>query len=445
MVDLIDKIPPQNLEAERSVLGAMLIEKEAIAKAIDFLREGSFYSETHQKIFQAIIDIYDKNKAVDFVTVAEELKKAKLLKEVGGATYLSNLIDSVATAANVEYYAKIVQEKAVLRNLIRVATQIVTDSYTDTKDVSEILDQAERAIFGITQSKVQTGFIPVSEMVHGSIETIESLYKKKEKVPGVPSGFIDLDRKTGGFYASNLIVVAGRPSMGKTSFCLSVARNVGVNESLPVAIFSLEMSREELVLRLLCSMARVSVHKVRTGFIDKKDWTPLTNAASVLSNVPIFIDDSPAISVLEMKARTRRLQSERGLSLIIIDYLQLMPGRTGRSEYRQQDISEITRSLKSMAKELKVPVIAISQLSRETEKRTSKRPQLSDLRESGAIEQDADLVAFIYREDYYDAKNALPGVTEIIIGKQRNGPTGSVKLKFLNEYTSFENLTKQPE
>jgi len=445
MADLIDKIPPQNLEAERSVLGAMLIEKEAIARAIDFLRKESFYSETHQMIFQTIVEMYDKDKAVDFVTVAEELRKAKLLKEVGGATYLSNLINSVATAANVDYYAKIVQEKAILRNLIRAATQIVTDGYTDTKDVSEILDQAEQAIFNITQSKVQAGFLPVSEMVHGSIETIENLYKKKEKVPGVPSGFIDLDRKTGGFYSSNLVVIAGRPSMGKTSFCLSIARNVGISESLPVAIFSLEMSREEIVLRLLCSVAKVSMHKVRTGFIDKKDWTPLTNAASILSNAPIFIDDSPAISILEIKARARRLQAERGLALIIIDYLQLMPGRTGRAEYRQQDISEITRSLKNMAKELKIPVIAISQLSRETEKRQSKRPQLSDLRESGAIEQDADLVAFIYREDYYDPKNAPPGVTEIIIGKQRNGPTGSVKLKFLNEYTCFENLSKQPE
>ena len=445
MADLIDKIPPQNLEAERSVLGAMLIEKEAIARAIDFLRKESFYSETHQMIFQTIVEMYDKDKAVDFVTVAEELRKAKLLKEVGGATYLSNLINSVATAANVDYYAKIVQEKAILRNLIRAATQIVTDGYTDTKDVSEILDQAEQAIFNITQSKVQPGFLPVSEMVHGSIETIENLYKKKEKVPGVPSGFIDLDRKTGGFYSSNLVVIAGRPSMGKTSFCLSIARNVGISESLPVAIFSLEMSREEIVLRLLCSVAKVSMHKVRTGFIDKKDWTPLTNAASILSNAPIFIDDSPAISILEIKARARRLQAERGLALIIIDYLQLMPGRTGRAEYRQQDISEITRSLKNMAKELKIPVIAISQLSRETEKRQSKRPQLSDLRESGAIEQDADLVAFIYREDYYDPKNAPPGVTEIIIGKQRNGPTGSVKLKFLNEYTCFENLSKQPE
>jgi len=445
MVELIDKIPPQSLEAERSVLGAMLIEKEAIAKAIDFLKKESFYSEAHQMIFQAIVDMYDKNKAVDFVTVAEELKKAKLLKEVGGATYLSNLINSVATAANVEYYARIVQEKAVLRNLIRAATQIVTDSYTDVKEVSEILDQAEQSIFNITQSKVQPGFIPISEMVQGSIDTIENLYKKKEKVPGVPSGFVDLDRKTGGFYPSNLIVVAGRPSMGKTSFCLSVARNVGINESLPVAIFSLEMSREELVLRLLCSQAKVSLHRARTGFIDKKDWTPLTNAASVLSNAPIFIDDSPAISVLEMKARARRLQAERGLSLVIIDYLQLMPGRSGRAEYRQQDISEITRSLKNMAKELKVPVVAISQLSRETEKRQSKRPQLSDLRESGAIEQDADLVAFLYRQDYYEPDKAEKGITEVIIGKQRSGPTGSVKLTFLSEYACFQDLTKQSE
>lgn len=445
MVELIDKIPPQSLEAERSVLGAMLIEKEAIAKAIDFLKKESFYSEAHQTIFQAIIDMYDKNKAVDFVTVAEELRKAKLLKEVGGATYLSNLINSVATAANVEYYARIVQEKAVLRNLIRAATQIVTDSYTDIKEVSEILDQAEQSIFNITQSKVQPGFIPISEMVQGSIDTIENLYKKKEKVPGVPSGFVDLDRKTGGFYPSNLIVVAGRPSMGKTSFCLSIARNVGINESLPVAIFSLEMSREELVLRLLCSQAKVSLHRARTGFIDKKDWTPLTNAASVLSNAPIFIDDSPAISVLEMKARARRLQAERGLSLVIIDYLQLMPGRSGRAEYRQQDISEITRSLKNMAKELKVPVVAISQLSRETEKRQSKRPQLSDLRESGAIEQDADLVAFLYRQDYYEPEKAEKGITEVIIGKQRSGPTGSVKLTFLSEYACFQDLTKQSE
>ncbi len=447
-VDLTGKLPPQNIDAERATLGSMMIESAAMVQAIDIVREDSFYKETHRTIFRVIRSLYENNKPVDLVSVTEELAKRELIEEVGGKSYLLSLIDSVATAAHVEHYARIVHEKACLRQLINVATQIVADSYNETEGAETIIDKAQSSIFSVGQTHLTTGFTPIGEMVEDSMEAIERIYSKKEKVQGVPSGFNDLDRKAGGFYPSNLIIVAGRPAMGKTSFCLNIAQHVALREKKTVAIFSLEMSASDLLLRLLCSEARVSSHKVRTGFLSKADWPALTNAASVYHSAPIFIDDTPSISVLEMKARARRLQASSGLDLIIIDYLQLMPGRTGKSEYRQQDISEITRSLKILSKELNVPVIALSQLSRATEQRADRRPQLSDLRESGAIEQDADLVLFLYREEYYDREHHHPdmaGTAEVIIGKNRYGPTDTVKLTFLKDYTSFENYTPRGE
>ncbi len=445
MVTLGEKVLPQNIEAEKAVLGSMLIEKEATAKSVEILQKKSFYKESHQKIFQVIVDLYDRDEAVDIVIIAEELKKSgNSLSSVGGAQYLTSLINSVSTAANVEYYAKIVREKAILRELINVSTRIITESYKGEEDVGSLLDKAEQYIFNIAQAKLTQGFIPVSDMVHDSIELIENLYKKKEHVTGVPTGFCDFDEKTGGLHSSNLIIIAGRPSMGKTSFALSIAQHAAIEKKMPVAIFSLEMSKEEVLMRMLCSEAKVNLHHVRTGFLSKKGWPALTNAASRLSEAPIYIDDAPAPTVLEMKARARRLKAEKGLALLIIDYLQLMPGRTGKAEYRQQDVSEITRALKILAKELNVPVVALSQLSRAPEKRTEPRPQLADLRESGAIEQDADVVAFIYREEYYKPNQPdLEGKAELIVGKQRNGPTGTIPLTFQKEHARFKNFSKR--
>ncbi len=445
MVTLGEKVLPQNIEAEKAVLGSMLIEKEATAKAVEILQKKSFYKESHQKIFQVIVDLYDRDEAVDIVIIAEELKKSgNSLSNVGGAQYLTSLINSVSTAANVEYYAKIVREKAILRELINVSTRIITESYEGEEDVGSLLDKAEQYIFNIAQAKLTQGFIPVSEMVHDSIELIENLYKKKEHITGVPTGFCDFDEKTGGLHSSNLIIIAGRPSMGKTSFALSIAQYAAIEKKMPVAIFSLEMSKEEVLMRMLCSEAKVNLHHVRTGFLSKKGWPALTSAASRLSEAPIYIDDAPAPTVLEMKARARRLKAEKGLALLIIDYLQLMPGRTGKAEYRQQDVSEITRALKILAKELNVPVVALSQLSRAPEKRTEPRPQLADLRESGAIEQDADVVAFIYREEYYKPNQPdLEGKAELIVGKQRNGPTGTIPLTFQKEHARFNNFSKR--
>ncbi len=439
------KLPPQNIEAEQSLLGSMMIEKEAILEAMGVVSKDSFYEDAHARIFQTMIEMNDKNRAVDIITITEELKKKKLLDKIGGVVYLTELIDSVATAANVEYYAKIVREKAFLRMLIKTANKIIADSYSSDEDVDNILDRAEQSILDACQDRLQTGFISIKDMVHDSIEEIDKLYNKKEQVPGVSSGFSKLDEKTAGFHPSNLIIVAARPSMGKTSFVLNVAEHAAIKKKKTVAIFSLEMSRDELLLRMLCSQAKVNAYNARTGFLRKRDWPALITAADLLSEAPIFIDDSPSLNVLEMKSRVRRLQAEHGLDMIIIDYLQLMAGRTGRSEYRQQDVSEISRSLKIMAKDLKVPVIAVSQLSREPEKRESKKPVLSDLRESGSIEQDADLVLFIYRDEVYREETEKKGIADIIIGKHRNGQIGSLELTFLADYTRFENLAGQGE
>lgn len=437
------KLPPQNTEAEQSVLGGVLIENDAINKVMEILTADDFYREAHRRIFDGLINLSERDEPADLITLTNELRKINQLDSVGGASYLTSLIDSVPTAANIEYYAKIVKEKSVLRQLIQTSTEIVTQCYEDRGDVEAFLDEAERAIFQISENRVRPSFYSIREIVKQSFKTLERLYEKKELVTGVPSGFKDLDQRTAGFQPSDLIIVAGRPSMGKTAFCLNVAQYAAIEKRIPVAIFSLEMSKEQLVIRMLCSEAHVEGTKLRTGFLGESDWPRLTLAAGNLSDAPIFIDDTAALSVLELRAKARRLNAEHGLGMIILDYLQLMRGRT-RVESRQQEISEISRSLKALSKELNIPVIAVSQLSRKTEERTGMRPQLSDLRESGAIEQDADLILFLYRDEVYNRSEDNPnrGKAELIIGKQRNGPIGKVELAFLDKFTTFKELYK---
>lgn len=437
------KLPPQHLEAEQSVLGGMLIENEAIPKVMEILSPDDFYREAHRKIYDSLLDISERNEPADLITLTNELRKKEHLDAVGGASYITTLIDSVVTAANIEYYARIIKEKSVLRKLIETSTNIITESYEDRGDVESLLDQAEQAIFQISENRVRPSFYPIREIVKASFKTIERLFEKKELVTGVPSGFKDLDQRTAGFQPSDLIIVAGRPSMGKTAFCLNVAQYAAIEKKIPVAIFSLEMSKEQLVIRMLCSEAQVEGHRLRTGFLTESDWPRLTLAAGNLSDAPIYIDDTAALTVLETRAKARRLNAEFGLGLIVIDYLQLMKGRS-RVESRQQEISEISRSLKALSKELNVPVIAVSQLSRKTEERQGMRPQLADLRESGAIEQDADLILFIYRDEVYNRAEDNPnrGKAEVIIGKQRNGPIGKIDLAYFDKFTTFKDIYK---
>ncbi|MFH1848403.1 MAG: replicative DNA helicase [Candidatus Omnitrophota bacterium] len=442
MPENLEKIPPQNLEAERAVLGSMLMGEDAIAKSIEILDAASFYSDSNRKIYTSIINLYSKNHAVDLVTLIEELKRSGHLEEAGGPSYITNIVNSVPTSANVTHYAKIVKQKAILRHMINNATSIVTECFNPESNVDELVDRAEQLIFEISSRKVESNVSPIKEIVKDSIERIDYLYQKKKNVTGIPTGFADFDEKTSGLQNSDLIIIAGRPSMGKSAFATCIAENAGINEKIPVAFFSLEMSKEQLVQRMLCSHARVDAHKVRTGFLSQADWPRLTNAAGKLSEAPIFIDDTPALSILELRAKARRLKSQHDIKLVIVDYLQLMRGGV-RAENRQQEISEISRSLKAIARELNVPVIGISQLSRAVEQRSDHRPQLSDLRESGSIEQDADIVALLLREEYYNATEDNKGVADIIIAKQRHGPVGTVKLLFVSEFTRFENLSKQ--
>jgi len=449
-----EKIPPQAPEAEVAVLGAILIEHEAFMKALEVLRGQYFYRGAHQKIFAACQDLFQRNEPVDLVTLGNELSRKNELEEVGGASYLVSLVESVPTAANVAYHARIVRDKALLRELIAAGSEIVGESFADQEEVDEVLDRAERRIFEISQDRVSRAFLPIRAVLKGTFEAIERLYDRKAQVTGVPTGFAGFDTLTSGLQPADLIVVAGRPSMGKTSFALNIAQHVAVEERIPVALFTLEMSKEQVVQRLLCADARVDSHRLRTGYLRDSDWPRLTTAAGRLSEAPIFIDDSAGISVLEMRAKTRRLKAEQGgLGLAIVDYLQLIRGR-GRIENRVQEVSEITRSLKAMAKELELPVMALSQLSRAVERREERKPMLSDLRESGSIEQDADVVVFIYRPGVYKrgGEAGLGGgdeqedvTAEVIIGKQRNGPTGTVKLAFLREYTRFEPLDPRRE
>jgi len=439
---ILDKIPPQNLEAEMAVLGSMLLDEEAVSVAIEKLDSGCFYKDTHRKIFQAISDLFNANKAIDLITLIDALKKDGTLEEVGGASYLTSLANAVPTAANINHYANIVRERYILRTLITNSTKIISVCHESQGNIAEIVDTAEKLIFEVSDRRNQGTYLHLKEIVKDSIETIDRLYQNKAHVTGIPTGYVDFDIKTAGLQPSDLIIIAGRPSMGKSAFALGIAEYAGVIEKVPTAIFSLEMSKEQLGQRMLCSHARVDAHKVRTGYLATSDWPRLTAAAGKLSEAPIYIDDTPAISVMELRAKARRLKSHHGIKLIILDYMQLMRGSSMNMESRQQEISEISRSLKALARELHVPVIAISQLSRAVESRTDHRPQLSDLRESGAIEQDADVVVLILREEYYNPSPDNQGVAEVIIAKQRNGPVGSLKLAFIKEYTRFDNLAR---
>ncbi|PIQ89818.1 MAG: replicative DNA helicase [Candidatus Omnitrophica bacterium CG11_big_fil_rev_8_21_14_0_20_42_13] len=439
---ILDKIPPQNIEAEMAVLGSMLLEEDAIHDAIEVLDESHFYKDIHRKIFSCVVNLSKQNKPVDLITLTAELKSINSLDDIGGASYLTSLVNAVPTAANVKNYARIVKEKSVLRLLINKSTQIITDSYNADSNVDELLDKAESVIFEISDKRVEGSFLPIHELVNDAVERIDKLYQNKSQVTGLPSGFVDFDRKTAGFQSSDLIIIAGRPSMGKSAFSLCIANYIGVMEKIPVAFFSLEMSKEQLVQRLLCLHARVDAHSVRTGFLSTSDWPKITAAAGKLSESAIFIDDTPAISILELRAKARRLKSQYGIKLIIVDYLQLMRSSIKSQESRQQEISEISRSLKALARELDVALIAISQLSRAVESRIDHKPQLSDLRESGAIEQDADVVVFLFREEYYNPTESNKGLADVIISKQRNGPVGTIKLTFLKEYTKFEDSAR---
>jgi replicative DNA helicase len=433
------KIPPQNIEAEQSVLGGILIEPEALSRILEILQEDDFYREGHRKIFSSMVALYQKGTPVDLITLTESLLTRQHLEGIGGASYLTSLADAIPSAVNIEVYARIVREKAILRRLITVTTEIASKSYQFSGEVEDILDQAERSIFEITAAKITPHIYPLSEVIKDSFQTIEALYERKERISGVPTGFTKLDQMTSGFQPSDLIIIAGRPSMGKTAFALDIARNAATLAEVPAVIFSLEMSRQQLAIRMLCSEARVDSYKLRSGFIGERDWPRLTNAAGLLSEAPIYIDDSPALTVLQMRAKARRLKSEKGLGLAVVDYLQLMSGRGG-SDRREQEISEISRSLKALAKELNIPVVALSQLNRKVEDRTDRRPFMADLRESGAIEQDADVILFIYRDEMYDENSKQKGTAEVIIGKQRNGPVGKITLAFIDQYTRFENL-----
>ncbi|AKL97395.1 replicative DNA helicase [Endomicrobium proavitum] len=450
---IIEKVPPQALDAEMAVLGAMLIEKEAITKAIDIIKEDDFYKEVHRQIFTVARDLYLENQPADIITIADKLKKVSMFSEVGGVSYLTSLIDSVQTAANVEHYASIIRDKSILRNLINAGSQIVTDAFNEKYSPEEILDQSQSRLFNISQVKNNNGFVKVGELVRPTLKILEKLHSDKKDIPGLRTGFSELDVMTAGLQPSELIIIAARPSMGKTSFALNIAEHVALEEKKPVAIFSLEMSKESLMMRFLASVSRVNAHNLRKGRFQPADWSRLTTNAQNISESPIYIDDSSDISVIELRARARRLATEleakkTPLSLVVIDYIQIMRGSSRNSESRQLEVAEISRSLKGLARDLKVPVIALSQLSRKTEDKGRKdnKPQLSDLRDSGAIEQDADVVAFIHREGYYNRQDPdLKNSASVIIGKQRNGPTGEISLTFESEYTKFSDLSQRRE
>lgn len=437
------KLPPQSIEAEMSILGGILLENEAINRVLDVLVPEDFYRETHRKIMRAMIELNEHREPCDLITLTTMLKKRGDLEEVGGGAYLATLVDFVPTAANIAYYSKIVKEKAILRTLIFAATEIITQGYDEQVEIEQLLDNAQKNIFDISENKLKPAFYQVSAILKDTIKNIEALYEKKDHVTGVPTGYQDLDDKTAGFQRGDLIIIAGRPSMGKTAFALNIAQYAAIHAqpNQPVALFSLEMSKEQLVTRLLCSEARVDASRLRTGHLLETDWHKLTRGASALHEAKIFIDDTPAISVLEMRAKSRRLKAEHNVGMIVVDYLQLMRGGSN-PESRQQEISEISRSLKALAKELEVPVVALSQLNRGLESRTDKRPMMSDLRESGAIEQDADVVMFIYREDKYNENSLSKNMAKILIEKHRNGPTGGVDLYFDEQRVSFRNLDK---
>ena len=439
------RVPPQDVEAEQAVLGSVFIDNSALLRVVELLRPEDFFRKSHSIIYQSMLDLFQENQPQDLLSVRNRLDSKGLLDAAGGTAYLAELTEVVPIAANVEHYAQIVKDKAVLRRLIEKASEIATICYEESLGIDETLEAAEAAIFELSDAKIKRSFDPVRDILVDSIKRVEELYNKKQLITGIPTGFPELDNLTAGLQPSDLIIIAGRPSMGKTALALNIAQHAAIREKIPVAIFSLEMSKEQLVMRMLCSEARVDAHRVRTGFLSKSDWPKLHEAAGRVAEAEIYIDDTPAQSVMEMRAKARRLKSANPrLGLVMIDYLQLMRGRGG-AERREQEVSEISRALKAMAKELDVPVVALSQLNRKVEERTDKRPQMSDLRESGAIEQDADVIAFIYRDEVYNKREDNPrkGTAEIILAKQRNGPTGVVKLAFVGKYSTFAPLAKE--
>jgi replicative DNA helicase len=438
---LLEKGLPHNLDAERAILGGLLIDADALPRVRELLGPADFYRSGHAAIFEAMVGLYERNEPVDLLTLVRHLEGAGRLEAIGGAAYLASLAEGVPTAANVAYYARIVKEKATVRRLIETATDVAGRAYEYEGDVEPFLRQAEQAVFKISEDRIRASFLPAREAVREAFRQIERLYERRELVTGVPTGFVDLDKMTAGLQPSELVIVAGRPSMGKTALCLNLARYAAVEAQVPVAVFSLEMSKEQIAFRLLGTEAKIEFGRLRSGALARDEWPRLTRAAGTLARAPIFVDDTPALGIAELRAKARRLKREHKLGLVIVDYLQLLRGRRD-AERREQEISEISRSLKALAKELSVPVVALSQLNRQVESRGDRRPQLSDLRESGAIEQDADVIAFIYRDEVYHPDTTEKGVAEVIIGKQRNGPTGVVRLAFLDRFTAFENLAR---
>jgi len=436
----LKKIPPHQNEAEQSVLGGILQDNDTLSAALEILQGDEFYREAHRAIFRAVLELFERNEPVDLVTVADLLAERNALEKAGGPVYLASLVDSVPTATNVGAYARIVHGKAVLRRLIQGANEVLSLCYDRGKKLEEVLDHAERIIFSVTGHQLRTRYSPIQEVVKANIRIIEEFQGSRKMLTGIPSGYTGLDQLTAGFQKSDLIILAARPSMGKTALALSVARNVALDHGVPVGFFSLEMSKEQLAMRLMCAEGRVDSNKIRTGFLSQQDCISLVSAAGHFMDAPIFIDDTPALTTMELRAKARRMMSEQGLGLVVVDYLQLMQSKGAES--REKEISEISRSLKSLAKELGVPVMALSQLNRKVEERHDKRPQLSDLRESGSLEQDSDVVMCIYRDEVYNANTDDKGVAEILVRKQRNGPTGEVRLSYLGAYTRFENLAE---
>ena len=440
-LNALGRIPPQNIDAEQSVLGSMLLDKDIIPTITEILKSDDFYREDHKEIFDSIMDLFEKAEPIDVITVSERLKLRGTLESVGGLEYLTNMATVVPTTANARHYAKIVEEKSLLRKLIKASSDIVNMGYEASEEVSYVLDRAEKNIFDILQKRNLKGFATIKDVLVETFNRLEELYNSKGHVTGIPTGFADLDFKTSGLHNSDLILVAARPAMGKTAFGLNIVLHAAIHAHVPVAIFNLEMSKDQLVNRMLACEAMVDSQKMRTGKLEDSDWQKIAKALGPMSEAPIYIDDTPGASIMDIRSKSRRLKLEKNLGLIMIDYLQLMQGR-GRSESRQQEVSEISRSLKILAKELHVPIICLSQLSRAAETRTDHRPMLSDLRESGAIEQDADIVMFLYRDDYYNPETEKKNIAEVIISKHRNGSTGTVELAWLGQYTKFANLEK---